>query len=111
MSLLDLIDQIVFKTASSSCHSTLSFNPPSKVKGMQLKPAFVFAAASLFMTVPAFCQSDVRAQQQQACEDDAYRLCPNEIPDEGQVANCLARQKAKLSPACRVWFSQPPRHR
>ncbi|HUI22429.1 MAG TPA: cysteine rich repeat-containing protein [Methylocella sp.] len=76
-----------------------------------MKSAFsLLIIASLSMAGPALCQTDVRAQQQQACEDDAYRLCPDEIPDEGRVTNCLARQKARLSPACRVWFTQPSRH-
>jgi hypothetical protein len=79
---------------------------------MQLKSAFLFIFASLFLTsATAFCQSDLRAQQEQACQDDAYRLCPDEIPDEARVANCLAHKKAHLSPACRAMFKQPPRQR
>jgi hypothetical protein len=78
---------------------------------MQRKFVFSFLAASLFMTAPAFCQSGLRAQQEQLCQDDAYRLCPDEIPDEARVASCMARQKAKLSPACRAMFRAPPRRR
>jgi hypothetical protein len=78
---------------------------------MQRKFIFSFIVASLFMMAPAFCQSDVRAQQEQACQDDAYRLCPDEIPDEARVASCMARQKARLSPACRAMFRDSPRRR
>lgn len=76
---------------------------------MLIKSAFAFAAFALLMTAPAHSQSDLRAQQELACQDDAYRLCPDEIPDEARVANCMARQKAKLSPACRAMFDPPPR--
>lgn len=76
---------------------------------MLIKSAFAFAAFALLMTAPAQGQSDLRAQQELACQDDAYRLCPDEIPDEARVANCMARQKAKLSPACRAMFDPPPR--
>jgi hypothetical protein len=77
---------------------------------MHLKPALAMAALFLSIPASAFAQPDLRAQQQAACEDDAYRLCPDEIPDEARVSNCMARQKAKLSPACRAWFS-PARSR
>jgi hypothetical protein len=77
---------------------------------MHIKPAL--ALAVLFLSIPActFAQSDLRAQQQAVCEDDAYRLCPDEIPDDARVANCMARQKARLSPACRAMFG-PARSR
>jgi hypothetical protein len=78
---------------------------------MQMKSAFFLIVASLSLPSAALGQSDVRAQQEQACQDDAYRLCPDEIPDEDRVANCMARQKAKLSPACRAMFTPSPRHR
>ncbi len=78
---------------------------------MQLKSALALVVLSLSMTAPAICQSDVRSQQQAACEDDAYRLCPDEIPDEARVASCMERQKSKLSPGCRAFFRPSPRHR
>jgi hypothetical protein len=78
---------------------------------MQMRSALARVVLSLSMTTPAICQSDLRSQQQTACEDDAYRLCPDEIPDEARVASCMARQKAKLSPGCRAMFTSSPRHR
>jgi hypothetical protein len=76
-----------------------------------MKSALALVVLSLAMTSPARCQSDLRSQQQAACEDDASRLCPDEIPDEARVASCMERQKAKLSPACRAMFAPAPRHR
>ncbi|MGH6848332.1 MAG: hypothetical protein ACREC0_13105 [Methylocella sp.] len=78
---------------------------------MQMKSALALAVLSLFMTSSALGQSDQRAQQQAACEDDAYRLCPDEIPDEARVTSCMERQISKLSPGCRTKFAPSPRHR
>jgi hypothetical protein len=78
---------------------------------MERKLALASIVLCLTAASPAFCQTDIRALQQAACEDDAYRLCPDEIPDENRVASCMARQKAKLSPACRAMFDGPARRR
>ena len=78
---------------------------------MQIKFALALAVVSLCTTNTTLGQSDLRSRQQAACEDDAYQLCPDEVPDEDRVASCMARQKAKLSPGCRAMFTQTPRHR
>ena len=85
----------------------------SKVRAyrMKMNSALALAVVALFMTSPARSQSDPRSQQQLACEDDAYRLCADEIPDEARVSSCMARQKSKLSPGCRAMFAPSPRHR
>ena len=44
------------------------------------------------------------AEQQQACSDDAFRLCSAEIPDVDRVTVCMVRNKSRLSPGCRVFF-------
>jgi hypothetical protein len=43
--------------------------------------------------------------QRAACEQDAYRLCSQFIPDENRTANCLRRNRLRLSPACRTLFT------
>ena len=50
----------------------------------------------------AYTQADA-----DACTSDAFRLCQAAIPDEGRVAHCLAANKRKLSPACKIVFSRP----
>ncbi|MCC8966637.1 hypothetical protein H8A95_30980 [Bradyrhizobium sp. Pear76] len=49
--------------------------------------------------------------QQQACTPDAFRLCGPEIPDVDRVTACMIRNKAQLSPACRVFFRADPEPR
>lgn len=79
---------------------------------MNTKQLSLGAIVLFFLTAaPALSQQDLRAMQQTACEDDAYRLCPDEIPDESRVASCMARQKARLSPGCRAMFDGPNRRK
>lgn len=47
-------------------------------------------------------------EQQQACSDDAFRLCGPEIPDVDRVTACMVRRKEQLSPGCRVFFKPDP---
>ena len=49
----------------------------------------------------------VQAQQstinpEQACRDDAFRLCNNLIPDRAKVGACLRRNARSLSRDCRT---------
>jgi hypothetical protein len=50
-------------------------------------------------------------EQQQACSNDAFRLCSAEIPDVDRVTVCMIAKKSQLSPGCRVFFrpSEPER--
>ena len=45
-------------------------------------------------------------EQRKACTPDVYGLCPGEIPNVRAITNCLRRQKASLSEACRAVFEQ-----
>jgi hypothetical protein len=45
-------------------------------------------------------------EEQMACQDDAFRLCGQFIPDERSVKACLIRNMRHLSPACRRMFQR-----
>jgi hypothetical protein len=47
-------------------------------------------------------------EQQQACTNDAFRLCSAEIPDVDRVTACMVRNKSQLSPPCRAQFRPDP---
>jgi hypothetical protein len=47
-------------------------------------------------------------EEQAACSDDAFRLCSADIPDVDRVTACMVRNKAQLSPGCRVHFRSGP---
>jgi hypothetical protein len=46
------------------------------------------------------------AQQQMACQSDAFRLCGQYIPDADSVKACMVKQIRNLSPDCRSQFSE-----
>jgi hypothetical protein len=43
-------------------------------------------------------------EQQQACSDDALRLCSADVPDVDRITACMSRNKEQLTPRCRVFF-------
>ena len=47
-------------------------------------------------------------EQQQACSDDAFRLCSADVPDVERVTACMVRNKSQLTPRCRVYFRPDP---
>jgi hypothetical protein len=48
------------------------------------------------------------AEEQQACQGDAFRLCGDAIPDVDRVTACMVKKKAQLSPGCAVYFRGGP---
>jgi hypothetical protein len=47
-------------------------------------------------------------EQQQACSDDAMRLCGAYVPDVDRITACMVQNKSQLSPGCRVYFRPEP---
>ena len=46
------------------------------------------------------------AQQQMACQSDAFRLCGQYIPNADSVKACMVKQIRNLSPDCRSEFNE-----
>ena len=42
------------------------------------------------------------SEDQQACMNDAFRVCSATIPDRNKTIACMVQNKAKLSTACQV---------
>ena len=42
------------------------------------------------------------AEEQQACMNDAFRVCSATIPDRNKTIACMVQNKAQLSSACQV---------
>jgi hypothetical protein len=64
----------------------------------------LIALALAFFAMPAEAQPT--PAQRQACEQDAYRLCQDAIPDEQRVRQCLVRNMRRLNPTCRSAFNR-----
>jgi len=70
----------------------------------------VAAAACLmlglaWLAAPTPAAAQGTPQQRAACEQDAYRLCSDVVPDADRTASCLRRHRMSLSPACRAAFA------
>ena len=75
-------------------------------KASRIGVASAFALyLTLFTTATALADL-ATPEQKRACTPDVYRLCPGEIPNVRAITNCLRRQKASLSDACRAVFEQ-----
>lgn len=55
----------------------------------------------LALAAPAQAQQGT-INPEQACKDDAFRLCNNYIPDRARVGACLRRNARSLSRDCRT---------
>ena len=78
------------------------------MKSGNLRPAAVLVAAlSIFLALPRAGYA-YTPEQQQACSDDAFRLCQADIPDVDRITVCMIRNKSQLSPRCRVYFEPTP---
>jgi hypothetical protein len=71
--------------------------------GKLIAGAFVLSLLSL---APAPASAAYTAEQQAACQDDAFRLCGDAVPDERRVRACMARKIRQLSPGCRRMFQR-----
>src|ERR1043166_3080024 len=67
--------------------------------GRSLTAALALSASLLAGPAQAYT-----AEQQQACTGDAFRVCGSEIPNIDRITVCMIRNKALLSPGCRVFF-------
>jgi hypothetical protein len=65
-------------------------------------------ATALSVSMLPTAGSAYTPEQQQACSDDAFRLCSPDIPDVDRVTACMVRNKSQLSPGCRVFFRSDP---
>jgi hypothetical protein len=45
-------------------------------------------------------------EQRAACEQDAYKFCPYDVPDAEKVEACLRKYIRSISAACRAQFGK-----
>lgn len=63
-----------------------------------MRSAILAAALILVSLNAALAQT---AEQRAACSGDAQKFCKSVTPGGGRVLDCLAKQKDKLSDACK----------
>jgi hypothetical protein len=74
-------------------------------RDFRFSPALAVALCLLIWPVASRAYT---AEEQQACSDDAFRLCSAEIPDVDRVTACMVSKQTELSPGCRVYFRPDP---
>jgi len=57
------------------------------------------ALAVATMSTAALAQS---SEEQQACMNDAFRVCSATIPDRARTTACMVQNKSQLSAACQM---------
>jgi hypothetical protein len=73
------------------------------IRSRNFQLGLLLASALSFSMLPSASEA-YTPEQQQACSNDAFRLCGPEIPDVDRVTACMVARKAELSPGCRVFF-------
>ncbi len=71
---------------------------------MSAKIAALVVAFGILTAAAASAAAQGTEAQRQACMSDAFRLCPDAIPDEGRIAACLGANRGSLSADCRAQF-------
>jgi hypothetical protein len=66
---------------------------------MQNRLTLALALTAGMLSTAAIAQS---AEEQQACMNDAFRVCSATIPDRARTTACMVQNKSQLSAACQV---------
>jgi hypothetical protein len=81
--------------------------PPEPKETIMIRATlFALATAAVLAGTLSTASAEATAEQRSACAGDAIRLCASDIPNTTAIIGCLARQKAKVSPRCRVFFDR-----
>jgi hypothetical protein len=67
-------------------------------------------ALAWLLFVPSALAQGTEAQRF-ACEEDAYKWCPYDIPDPDAISACLQRNIRWISPACQAQFGYRAKRR
>ena len=74
---------------------------------MQIRLTLALALTAGMLSTAAIAQS---SEDQQACMNDAFRVCSATIPDRARTTACMVQNKSKLSAACQMVMNKyaPP---
>jgi hypothetical protein len=66
---------------------------------MQIRLTLALALTAGMLSTAAIAQS---SEDQQACMNDAFRVCSATIPDRARTTACMVQNKSQLSSACQM---------
>jgi len=70
---------------------------------MKVLPALLAAVA--IATLSNSAQAFDQAAAQQACGNDVFALCQQDIPDKGRITACLRKNSSRVSGGCRAFMA------
>jgi len=73
------------------------------IRSRNLQLALMLPTPLAFSMCPAASEA-YTPEKQQACSDDAFRLCSADIPDVDRITACMIRKQDQLTPGCRAYF-------
>jgi hypothetical protein len=83
-----------------------------RIEPMKLHIPVLAALTLTFVSTTAVAEDAGQLQvQQQACENDVYALCADDVPDHDRIAACLKRHWSKISRECRTVMRDHGRRR
>jgi hypothetical protein len=74
-----------------------------------MRKAILLALGILVLSAPDPAAAQGTPAQRAACEQDAFRLCQQAMPDEAKVRRCLVANMRRLNPVCRGAFQRKAR--
>lgn len=69
---------------------------------MSTKSLNLALALALLPALAGAAHAQGTPEQRSACTPEVFRLCNTDVPNVGDITECLVRKRAKLSPACRA---------
>jgi hypothetical protein len=79
-----------------------------------MKILFALFVTLMLATLPvkAIAQTQEDQEAQQACQDDVFALCGEQVPDRDRIEACLRQKWHQVSRACRtVMVNYGKKHR
>jgi hypothetical protein len=64
----------------------------------------VVSVAAALAALPSSPAAAYTQEQQAACQDDAFRVCGEFIPDEQRTRACMITKRTQLSARCQAQF-------
>jgi hypothetical protein len=77
----------------------------SLFRNVSLGAVLGLALSSLILPTAGYAYT---AEEQQACQPDAMRICGAFVPDVDRITACMIQNKSQLSPECRKYFRAGP---
>ena len=66
-----------------------------------MQKLIVLGFALVFLTLPRSAAAEPTSAERAACQQDAFRLCTQAIPDRDRVRACLRQNMRRISSLCR----------